>query len=606
MPEDSTGAGTPPRSAKKRRRLEAGAGAGAGAGTSRSATRLSFGSSAANGARSPSPLIPPTPPFGSPPPRARPALPKPTARPNLNINTNNANADSNANGPAPTPARHSRGGAGTGNPRDPLAQQMLTLYTRLDDLRDDLAHSYEAERKARMDAHDAAQRQLMAMQGMLETIAREYARTRRRKRLERRLFGAGDRNTNSYSTGSHRTTQKAGTNTHMYDGDVGMNSGDYRDPNYNYTNGDVDMQDTTTNGAMDVDFDNLEDIDDRVDNGVDTRKYAYAYERRQTSETLTLDSSSLPQPAQHDDDDDDDEEFDEEDEDDDEDDSFIPQPRARNRLRRRVQPTYSPSLHGENENVIVIPSDSEPSSSLRALTRSLHLSTRRKPKHAPRRQPLSPPVSSFRSAQRSRRVVPDSQSQEAAVAAATAEAESGSTFNLSLSQLSIPPNPEDDDDTTYRASGSTTTSASDADAEATEVDADPEPETDVDIQGLDLDLPPPTTTTKPAAAFPRPRSPPPLSSEQITPANRPRRRAAHVANYYEWERYIIPAAAPPSVDRTIAKPRHTTGSNSSAGVRASLSPRVRKRSVGGGVMTSPIADTSNPRRHMHMKRLSLG
>ncbi|KAF3919305.1 hypothetical protein ABW21_db0201105 [Orbilia brochopaga] len=412
---------------------------------------------------------------------------------------------------------------------------MLTLYTRLDDLRDDLAHSYETERKARMDAHDAAQRQLMAMQGMLETIAREYARTRRRKRLEQRLFGGGDYSQNS----------RDGRNCHHRSHDYTVREANARDI-------DLDSYSPSA-GAMEVDA----DTDDENDN-----------DDLATNQGVSPSNSMLP-PTQGDDDEEEDDE-----EDDDDDDSSIPLPRVRNRLRRRIRSTNSPSIQGDNE--------SEQSSSLRSLTRSLHLHTRRKIKHAPRRQPPTPPD---------------------AVTGSNTAPRSSSTQNFSLSQVSIPPNPEDDDDMTY--TGSTTTSASDADAETTEQDPEPDPDTDVDIQGLDLDLPvastaPPITNNQ--TIFARPRSPPPSSQpalERVTPANRPRRRAAHVDNYYEWDRYIIREATTSGTLDYTPKPRHTA-----ANARASLSPRNRQ---GAGILTSPIRDAGGPsRRPIHHKRLSLG
>ncbi|KAJ6262333.1 hypothetical protein Dda_3140 [Drechslerella dactyloides] len=549
--------GTPPRAAKKRRRLDGGAGAGAGISMSTTV------SSAADGARSPSPLIPPTPPFGSPPPR--PTM----AHPNVTVNGNNAHHTRN---------KHASDEA--------LAEQMLTLYTRLDDLRDDLARNYEAERKARMDAHDAAQRQLTVMQGMLEGIARDYARSRRRSRLERRLFGVGNE-------GSNTTNSYAGAAGRTYDGDI-----DFDNMGYDHDDGDleVDMQDANIQNANAMDLD--DDMNGRAINlngsrnydgaDVDTRKYAYA--RRGSSETLEMG------PA-HDDEDED---------------SSIPRPRARNRLRRRVLPTNSPSINGIKT---ADASDSEPSSRrLRALHLSPGTGTHRRFKRAPRRRLPSPQIP-FSSPHRTRRVVPDSQSQGATADAASTTADS---FSLTLSQASVPSNRDDDDDT-YR--GSTTESASDADAEATEADPDPDPEPELELDPNDIDLDLDLPARAGAAPFTaRPRSPPPLDPtfERITPANRPRRKTAHVNNYYEWERYIIrsddaapaPAPAPytsPLDHNHISKPRLSTAAGAGAGTQPSFSPRQAQKRSSGGVsgLGSPLAENGST-RHTHTKHLSLG
>lgn len=76
---------------------------------------------------------------------------------------------------------------------DVLANRIYDLFKKLDEFRDSLSMSYEAERRARQETHEATQRQLGHMQDLLLGIAGDYAKVKRRERMgvvELGLFGA--------------------------------------------------------------------------------------------------------------------------------------------------------------------------------------------------------------------------------------------------------------------------------------------------------------------------------------------------------------------------------------------------------------------------------
>ncbi|EWC46219.1 hypothetical protein DRE_04597 [Drechslerella stenobrocha 248] len=492
---------TPPRSARKRRRLDGGG------------SRAGIEELSARTIHSTSPVIPPTPPFvSSPPPPSHSAPRTPASAP------------------------------------DTLAHQIFTLYTRLDDLSDDLSRSYDAERRARMESHNAAQRQLAGMQGLLEDIAWEYARMRRRRKMHRGLFGAGasasatpvEARGGSYSYEGDDAAGMTGVDMSEMDLDVDVSVVDCSQPQQGIrressetvgrslsTAGEAGLNMMAAVGGIQASYG-----DDGGEGGEYEEGEVVVMEEEEREEEGSESSASIPLPP-------------------------------RRRLRRRIITTSNSPAAVEDSTCGHSPTrrdgdgndasdedepaaDSEPYS-LRALKRSLELGIRNPQRRRHHR----------------RTIVIDSQSQGQNQSHSYSQDEGQSqsqSQSIQFSQVSIPPNPEDAWDDTYH-------------------DGD-----DNDIDIID-DI---TTTTNQPPPTSRPRNIP-----QTQPA-RPRRASANVKDYYEWDRYIIRSGGTASSPDRTARIRP---SNPGAPARSSRSPRQLRKQYPSTtpIRAPPAADISSRR-----------
>lgn len=286
-------------------------------------------------------------------------------------------------------ASPSRPSTNTNSAHDILSTQIYDLFTQLDEFRDSLSKAYDAERKARQEAHEATQRQLAGMQDFLQGMAQDYVRMKRRERmglLELGLFGAS-----------------------------GVVDSGKRE-----LNGELEDSMVDDGAAGDVD---MEDIDDSqsVELGLD-------------ESPATLDRREQPSVAPEGEGEE--EAVEEEEELETEDDSL---PILRGRQRRHVSQTISPTippqqLHDGSTTESDTPVDgddeyeAEPIS-VEALKRSLQLGTRVKKLQRPN-------MADSRSEENSRR----------------GAQQRGVTNASQFSQYSVPPNQEEEDDETYRES----------------------------------------------------------------------------------------------------------------------------------------------------------
>ncbi|KAF3089108.1 hypothetical protein TWF102_004339 [Orbilia oligospora] len=284
---------------------------------------------------------------------------------------------------------------------DILSTQIYDLFNQLDEFRDSLSKAYDAERKARQEAHEATQRQLAGMQDFLQGMAQDYVRMKRRERmgiLELGLFGASG----VVSSGKRELSGELGDS--MVDDHVGGA-------------GDVYMEDIDDSQSVELGLDESSTtLDRRVQPSVSVETGAEG--EREEAGLVEEEEEELET----------------------EDDSL---PIARARQRRHVSQTISPTIPPQHPHdgsttesdtpVDDIESESEPIS-VEALKRSLQLGTRVK--------------------KIQKQYTADSRSSEG-ISRRGAQ-QRGVTDANQFSQYSVPPNQEEEDDETYRESPITT------------------------------------------------------------------------------------------------------------------------------------------------------
>ncbi|KAF3318342.1 hypothetical protein TWF173_007760 [Orbilia oligospora] len=271
------------------------------------------------------------------------------------------------------------------------------------EFRDSLSKAYDAERKARQEAHEATQRQLAGMQDFLQGMAQDYVRMKRRERmgiLELGLFGA------SGVVSSGKRELSGELEDSMVDDDIG--------------------------GAGDVYMEDIDDSQQSVELGLDESSTTLG-RRVQLSVSVGTGAEGEREEAGL-------VEEEEEEELETEDDSL---PIARARQRRHVSQTISPTIPPQHPHdgsttesdtpVDDAESESEPIS-VEALKRSLQLGTRVK--------------------KIQKQYTADSRSSEG-ISRRGAQ-QRGVTDANQFSQYSVPPNQEEEDDETYRESPITT------------------------------------------------------------------------------------------------------------------------------------------------------
>ncbi|KAK6507148.1 hypothetical protein TWF481_005597 [Arthrobotrys musiformis] len=298
-------------------------------------------------------------------------------------------------GSSASPSRPTTSSTNPNSAYDILSTQIYDLFNQLDEFRDSLSKAYDAERKARQEAHEATQKQLAGMQEFLHNMAVDYVQMKRRERmglLELGLFGAS-----------------------------GVVSPAKRELGGEVADSIVDEDD---DAAGDVNMEDIDDSQQSVEPGLDESSTTLG-QRVELSVSVGPDFESEGEGMGA---------AEEEEELETEDDSL---PISRARQRRHVSQTISPTippqhLHDGSTTESDTPVDDESESehtSVEALKRSLQLGTRVKKtrKHNTadsRSEGISRLGAQYRSL----------------------------ADNQMFSQYSVPPNREEEEDETYRES----------------------------------------------------------------------------------------------------------------------------------------------------------
>ncbi|KAK6534512.1 hypothetical protein TWF281_005828 [Arthrobotrys megalospora] len=178
---------------------------------------------------------------------------------------------------------------------DILASQIYDLFKKLDEFRDSLSRSYDAERKARQEAHEATQRKLGDMQDLVLSIAGDYAQVKRRERMGvvgLELFGASG----VVSPGKRELNGEFEDSMVDYEAEEDVDMGDF-DDSQGVELG-LDESSTTlgsrVQGPMQVGLEGEGEEEEELETEDDSLPVARARQRRHVSQTI-----SPTMPPQH-------------------------------------------------------------------------------------------------------------------------------------------------------------------------------------------------------------------------------------------------------------------------------------------------------------------